>query len=421
MNATRIAFLPTSPSPILSLNSIASLLDLLHPVLTHRVTKPTPPPSLSPQTAQSLLSLPQTALDEIDRRGAIDFFSDPTNESPPYLRNLSLQASKLLSAFPYISPPLQDQPLSRRRSRARPHASKKHQISAITSLLSHITPATSTRILDIGAGHGHLAANLAKTLQTPIHAFDRDPQLLNIASKLHFYRNLHLNLANVGQEHIPATENDVLIGLHACGALGDTLIRTAADAKVAAVCLVSCCLQKHPPMHFRFPLSQTANQCSTLRRALTVSPKLLGITNRPRASPTPSALSNRVTRHALRTLLLENGLKLSTGDELRGISRHALKQGLSHVYQLAIQAHDLQNPIHVTNINIEKRIACASEEYRVMRLLSIPRVLAGQVLEMALVLDRAAVLEEAGFENVLTCRVWPPTVSPRNLCCAAWR
>lgn len=230
--------------------------------------------------------------------------------------------------------------------------------------------------------------------------------------------SLSMQRATVGMDDICVGGDDFLIGLHACGSLGDDLVRLAAQRGVAAVLLVSCCLQKIE-RGVRSPMSDFVRKRTELRDVLTVERGILGVTNRARGVGNEADLQARETRYALRVLLEEKGCGVErVGDEVDGISRHRLRKGLAEVVQEVLGRRGLPG---IDEEEIEKRMERARKDYAVMRRLSLPRLLAGEALEMAIVLDRAAMLEEAGFRRVATCRVWGDNVSVRNLCCVAWR
>lgn len=67
-----------------------------------------------------------------------------------------------------------------------------------------------------------------------------------------------------------------------------------------------------------------------------------------------------------------------------------------------------------SDAELEARATEAGTQFAQIRRLSLPRAMLARVVEVALVLDRAAVLREAGHE-VLVATVFDDEVSPRNL------
>lgn len=212
----------------------------------------------------------------------------------------------------------------------------------------------------------------------------------------------------------------MVVGLHACGELGDGLIEGALSASVMSVVLVSCCLQKlRRGRYFRPVMSNAATSDARIARVLQMDRRVLGAANRPIGDVNGHRLVGQRTRYALRMILKERGVDLQPGEEVYGLSRHQVKKGLMAV---AGEFEEIWGIRKMKETEIKDWEERSKEEYDVLRRLGIPRVMTGQVLEMAIVLDRAAVLEERGdFKKVVTCRPWSENVSSRNLCCVAWR
>lgn len=183
---------------------------------------------------------------------------------------------------------------------------------------------------------------------------------------------------------------------------------------------MSCCLQKlESGAGFRPPLSKVANDTPAIHQLLCVRRDVLGATNRSRGYATEQDVDARVTRYALRELLRDRGRPVPrVGDEVHGISRHALRRGLGAVFEDAFRMRGIDGGM--SSGEMEMRMSEARKAYARMRRLTLPRALAGEMLEMLVVLDRAAKLEET-FVKVRTCRVWDDGVSVRNLACVAWR
>lgn len=277
----------------------------------------------------------------------------------------------------------------------------------------------------MGAGLGHLCAHLAMNLDptVPILAVDRNNNFLRTAHELHKpLRSLTFAqcdiTTDIGTQIVQ--EDDLVVGLHACGELGDAVVSHAVRGKATAVLLVPCCLQKiQRGLRVRHPLSEAA-RASCLRDFLTVPRDILGATNSTRGYAQQSDLTTRETRHALRLFLSKNGHTVKrVGDELGGISRRALKNGLAPVISHVATSLGSKELTFDDDL-IQRCEKEAKRDYRLMRALNLPRATAAAFLEMAITLDRAAILQEAGFQ-VATCRIWADEVSARNLCIAAWR
>lgn len=204
---------------------------------------------------------------------------------------------------------------------------------------------------------------------------------------------------------------DLAVGLHPCGALGDDLVR-GARAVGAGVLMVSCCHQKVPPPARRW-LSEAAEGFEVPRGAL-------GLAN---LSPVSFAGSGslgdkrrwRRTRLALRLALEARGVRLAPGDEARGVTKERFARGLGAAAEHAFARRGLAPPVAA-----ELSAAAAEAERRHARIarFALPRHALARVLELAIVLDRAAYLAEGG-QRVRVRPLFGPRTSPRNLAIVA--
>lgn len=285
----------------------------------------------------------------------------------------------------------------------------------LESLLGALPPlaANAERIVDVGAGRGHFARLASELFQRRALALDRNAALLRSGSersteRAHQISTLDVRFveANVGREQLELRVGDLAVGLHACGELGDRLVVAAAAAR-CDVALVSCCLQKTSQAR-RPPLSRQAHGFDLRRGAL-------GLTNlTPREDAVEASLAEnlraREARLALRYLLRARGLVVRAGEEMRGVNRRRAQSGFEHLaaHALALRALPRATPIELR--------ACgdaARRDYAVMRRLSLPRNLLARLIELAVVRDRAALLEEHD-QAVTVAQLFEQRVTPRN-------
>jgi hypothetical protein len=197
---------------------------------------------------------------------------------------------------------------------------------------------------------------------------------------------------------------DLAIGLHACGALGDHLVRAAASA-TCGLALVSCCLQKIPG-EVRAPLSAGLE----LRREHL---GLANLTSQPRGveASIEVTIGARQTRYALGQLLRARGVELEPGAEMSGINRRRANAGLAVVATRALALRELPPP---TAAELAHHESLAARDYAVIRRLSLPRSMLSRLVEVLVSLDRAAHLEQAGLA-VRVATLFDLAVSPRNI------
>ena len=127
-------------------------------------------------------------------------------------------------------------------------ARKREQLSALLGALSPLA-ARAQRIVDVGAGSGHLSRLAAELFERQTLGVDRDAQRSRAASNWAEQRardvgelKLSFVVADACAQSPDFTNSDLLIGLHACGELGRPLVLSAAQA--ARLALIFCCLQK---------------------------------------------------------------------------------------------------------------------------------------------------------------------------------
>jgi len=258
-----------------------------------------------------------------------------------------------------------------------------------------------------------LTRELARALGVPSLGLERDPTRVARAGALNEGIDAgggpQFEARELDDAALRFAPGDLAVGLHACGSLGDDLVRAAARDGVGLL-LVNCCLQ-HVRGEDRPPLSRLGRELE-----LKVGRRLLGLTNliagrRLVEGDHAQVRRDRATRYGLSLLLRARGVALQPGEEMRGMHRRHVKRGLAVLAARACERRDLPAP---TAAEVAEYEARAAAEYGRIQRLSLPRALLGRLLEVAVVLDRARLLEESGH-RVSVERVFPLDLSPRNL------
>jgi hypothetical protein len=184
------------------------------------------------------------------------------------------------------------------------------------------------------------------------------------------------------------------------------LVSAAGEAR-CDLALVSCCLQKTSAAH-RLPLSRAA-------RGLTLRRGALGLTNlTPRDEGVEANMAEnlraREARLALRYLLRARGLAVAAGEEMRGVNRRRAQSGFADLAAHALALRQLAPPLPA---ELRQHADDARRDYAAMRRLSLPRSLIARLVELAVVRDRAAALEECG-QAVVVAQGFASRVTPRN-------
>jgi hypothetical protein len=402
----------SSPKPRRSQREeLASVLQVLTPVLDiidTPVETPAAPAWCSERGwREFLLDLDDAALSASERGGFAALLADSAN-APAELRELAAQVQRC-TRLPALGTRELVLPTAALRGIG---ARKRGQLAALLGALSPLA-AYAERIVDVGAGRGHLSRLASELFQRPALALDRDAALLRGGGERTGQRELAVGAldvrfveANVGSQPLDLRASDLAVGLHACGELGERLVVAAAQAR-CDVALVSCCLQKTSAAR-RVPLSREASGFHIRRGAL-------GLTNlctRDDGIETSLAenLRAREARLALRYLLRARGLEVGAGEEMRGVNRRRAQTGLPDLAAHALALRQLSAP---TALELRVHAAVAHRDYAIMRRLSLPRSLLARLIELAVVRDRATALEEGG-QSVAVAQLFEQRLTPRN-------
>jgi hypothetical protein len=301
-------------------------------------------------------------------------------------------------------------PTSMRSVSARKGMQLPALLGALEAMAGH-----AARIVDVGAGSGHFTLLAAERFGREAVGIDRVFRARTSATDERFGSagSVRFVTADVGREALALAEGDLAVGLHACGALGDRLILAAAAAG-CDVALVSCCLQKIEGAA-RAPLSRAA-------AGLSIRKETLGLTN---LTPGPegveasleATLAAREARQALRLLLRERGVETAPGEEMRGINRRRAHAGLAAIAAPALARRGLPAASEAELRRCEEE---ARRRHARARRLSLPRSMLARPLEIAVVLDRAAALEESGH-HARVYTLFDRLVTPRNVALFASR
>jgi SAM-dependent methyltransferase len=329
-------------------------------------------------------------------------------DAPPELAALAERVGRV-TALPRLRVPgLSLPPAALRGVPAR----KREQLAALLGVAAPWA-ARADRIVDVGAGSGHLARIAAELFQRETLALEREALRLRTAARRTEARAVQIGglpvrfaAADVGRERLELERADLAVGLHACGELGDRLVLAAATAQCDLL-LCSCCFQKISTPE-RVMLSRGGG-------ALRLRKSVLGLANLTAGAMGVEAsleenLRTREVRLALRRLLLARGLDVATGEEMRGVNRRRAQAGFSELAKAVLAARRLTPP---TAAELHAHARAAEREYAAMRRLSLPRHLLARLVEVTVVLDRAALLEERG-QHVRVAELFERRVTPRN-------
>jgi hypothetical protein len=404
--------IPSSTRPGASQrDELARVLALLEPVLDiidTPVETPEPPAWCSDRGWLAFL----LGLDDAElfasERGGFSALLAGSADAPAELRELAAQA-RCCTRLPALRASELALPVSALRGVS---ARKRGQLTALLGALSPLA-SSAERIVDVGAGRGHLSRLASELFRRETLALDRDAALLRSGGQRRDERARQVGAlgvrfveANVGPEMLELWPTDLAVGLHACGELGDRLVVSAAAAR-CDLALVSCCLQKTSAERRR-PLSRGA-------RGFEIRRNVLGLTNLTaredgvEASMADNLLA-REARLGLRYLLRARGLDVRAGEEMRGINRRRAQAGFAELAAHALGLRGLPAP---SPIEIRCFADAARRDHAIIRRLSLPRSLLARPIELAVVRDRATALEESG-QSVAVAQLFEQRLTPRN-------
>ena len=290
---------------------------------------------------------------------------------------------------------------------------KQKQLAALLGALAPLA-AGARRIVDVGAGSGHFARLSAQHFERATLGLERDPERVarakNRARESASDDQLvtaEFAVIDASSETLRLDPGDLAIGLHACGELGDTLVRAVVGSG-AHLALVSCCLQKISAPE-RLPLSRAAQGFSLKKDTLGLSnltSQAVGV-----ESSIEDTLRARQTRHALWLLLRARGLDIPPGAEMQGVNRRQAHAGLGVIAERSL-AHHALSPASASELAAFE--LAGGLQFNAIRRLSLPRDMLARTIELSVILDRAARLEESGYA-VRVATIFERAVTPRNI------
>ncbi|NNC07424.1 methyltransferase [Corallococcus exiguus] len=301
---------------------------------------------------------------------------------------------------------------------------KTHELERVLALL---TPRTRFihQAVDIGGGMGHLARLCARTFGWTFHSIDRDAALQDKGRRwLTKTRplgddTLHFIQASVEDGHQPVIDplfsgrDRASIGLHTCGPLALTQIRKSQGA--GFVLNVGCCYDKlEAPRDY--PVSRFGSA-----HPLPFTPHALALTTRGRHHKTEVEFARMKQVYAWRFAfdLLSRRRFPERGFVRAGDAPRTLYDGPFALYARDRLARLGLEP-GMTDAELDAFEVSVRAETRDLLLCHLLRDRFARALEVVLLLDRALLLEELGFQVELL-QLFDPRLSPRNLALIASR
>jgi protein-L-isoaspartate O-methyltransferase len=362
-----------------------------------------------------LSSLGDPSLEELESRGLAASWADAPESLLALIDELRAVTSFAGSTWNDADPSTRPTRSVRLRESARKRAQVDRMTEVVVPLAMH-----ARRVVDVGAGHGHLTREVASQLGLPVLGLERDPRLADRAKQLGGAGDTSFAVTDVLRDGLSLRSSDCVIGLHACGELGDAIVRSAAEVG-ASVALVGCCLQKRR-QDTRKPLVPTLREDDVQTYVPELPRAILGLSNLSAGDQGVEVsraenLAGRARRLALRKLLQAHGGDPRPGAEIDGLNRRAAQRDLLSLVERAFSLRKLPLP---TRAAIDDAARWAAAQQPLQRRYALPRSMLARALEILVLCDRARHLELSGYE-VQIGELFPVQVSARNLALTAWK
>ena len=406
---------PSSPATTRSpqaLRELFSALESVRPatsVLIGRAGDDDWPPDA--EWATFLEALPLADVEACEKNG-LHWCANVSDSAPTSLKRLCeavRAASQALGRGLRDGPHSETLPCAHRAWRQ--SAEKSTQVSALlASVASRLDLSRVRRVVDVGCGKGHLVARLSSALGVPALGIDVDEALLATA-RATYPAVEAFECRDVVTSGLGCVEGDLVVGLHPCGALGETIVRAVGEHGGCALLMVPCCWHKQGSAAcVREPLSACA-QASGLRLPLAALKKA------SMALDATASVGTRRARHELRELLRARGVdeaELAARREMDGIHPKKARRGVACLAAEALRVRGLAQP-EPSEDELRAASAAAAAPFERVRRLSLLEPTLGELIELTALLDRALALQEHGMRTSVFS-VFSAHASDRNLC-----
>lgn len=287
-------------------------------------------------------------------------------------------------------------------------ARKAAQVAGVLALAGDVGP--FARIVDVGAGHGHLTRALAAASGRPAVGWERDASRVAAARARTSGAETIFVEGDVEELARELRADDLVVGLHACGALGELALDAAARVG-ASVVWIGCCPQKRAG-----PRDAMAPVDGVPAAALSLPRDVLGLANvRLGDEGIEDDLATRSLareqRLALASLLSRAGVEVAPGEEMRGVNRRRATAGLPRLAARAFAARGLAPP---SEEEVGRAARDGAAVYARARRWELPRAMLGRALELWIARDRAGFLAARGYRADVR-RVFDDGASPRDV------
>lgn len=299
-------------------------------------------------------------------------------------------------------------------------------VGAVTDPGWHEGGVRPRAVLDWCGGKGHLGRTLGQRVGVPVVVLEREAGYAKEALSLSRRVGVELNfvagdaMGEAARALVAELPKDALVvGLHACGALGERMLTLSTEAG-ATIAHSPCCLHKVPGLKegaWR-PMSKAAG-AALARHELTLDHSAMRLATSDEVVARPALRVQRLRENTYRLaldLLLQEASGRPGYTPLGTLPAELLRGGFRD-FAVGAAAH---LGLSLPPFDPELALARGAARARASRRLGLVRSLFRRAIEVLVALDRAAYLTEHGYD-VDTVHFAPRAVTPRNILIRARR
>ena len=295
---------------------------------------------------------------------------------------------------------------------------KAGQVRALASVAVNVAGAAgASRVIDWCSGKGHLGRTVGAAAGLPLRLIEREASLCRVGEAMAAEASVPCDSValDVMKDALSGQirRGDLVVALHACGALSERLVEEAAVQRAAGLVLSPCCYHRGHGPGGRAPMSRIGTDGGLVLDHAAL--RLASLDERESdCARRPARLRGQAWRLAVDLLVREaSGIDRYTP---LGAIPERLFRGPFEVFARHVAERD-GLPLPATWCP-EGALAAGHARAKVARRLGVLRAQFRRPLERWLVLDRAVRLEEQGYQ-VSVGTFCQRTLTPRNLAVVA--
>ncbi|XP_034179206.1 putative methyltransferase-like protein 25 [Osmia lignaria lignaria] len=298
------------------------------------------------------------------------------------------------------------------------NAKKLHEVESLGNIIGTIAVSTDNLVIDAGAGKAYLSTFLAENHKIPVLAIDSSQSCSNgaickqkqLKKKMTCSQNLvqyvveeineKTNYINMIKQRFcdwNINRNLILTGLHTCGSLTHSAIKTfLVTEDIRILCIVPCCYH-------------LTNETFNRRISFSKNARMLAQQCIERSTKNKIMPSSLFYRAILQVILRSMGIydaRVGRGGPLNDFTSYA-RWAFSRI---GVKPEKILSEEEL--INVYQLYMPIMKKFYVFQML---RVHIGLVLEAAIMLDRMIFLQESnGCSKLAILRLFDPVLSPRH-------